>query len=197
VLAALFSADSVKDRRNTEAIEIAPGKLVSARIIDYQPAQRRPFEAVQAEVKAQYLASEARRLAQEAGQARLAALRATSAASASGSAQEGFSSVTRVRRSDPAGLPAKVLQATYRVAGDPLPGYTGADLDAEGYAVIELVRVLPASPAELDQALAGLTPQASRILAQQDALSTIESVKTRLKVERRPERLSAKTGSAQ
>jgi peptidyl-prolyl cis-trans isomerase D len=170
---------------------------VSARIIDYQPAQRRPFEAVQAEVKAQYLASEARRLAQEAGQARLAALRATSAASASGSAQEGFSSVTRVRRSDPAGLPAKVLQATYRVAGDPLPGYTGADLDAEGYAVIELVRVLPASPAELDQALAGLTPQASRILAQQDALSTIESVKTRLKVERRPERLSAKTGSAQ
>jgi peptidyl-prolyl cis-trans isomerase D len=197
VLAALFSPDSVKDKRNTEAIEIAPGKLVSARITAHQPAQRRPFEAVQTEVKAQYMASEAQRLALEAGQARLAALRAAPASSATDTPREGFSTLTRVRRSDPSGLPGKAIQAAYRISADALPAYGGADLDAEGYAVIELVRIVPATPAELEQALAGLRAQAARILAQQDALATIESVKTRLQVERRPERLAAKSGSGQ
>ena len=44
LLAALFSQDSVKSRRNTDAIEVAPGQLVSARVIEYQPAGQRSFD---------------------------------------------------------------------------------------------------------------------------------------------------------
>ena len=43
LLSALFSEDSVKTRRNTEAVEIAPNTLVAARIVEYKPASLQPF----------------------------------------------------------------------------------------------------------------------------------------------------------
>jgi peptidyl-prolyl cis-trans isomerase D len=36
--AALFSDDGLKNKRNTEAVEVAPGTLVSARVLEHKPA---------------------------------------------------------------------------------------------------------------------------------------------------------------
>ena len=52
VLAAIFGTDSVQNKRNTEAMEIAPGQLVSARIVKYQPARTRPLAEVRDSVNA-------------------------------------------------------------------------------------------------------------------------------------------------
>ncbi len=44
--AALFSDDGVKNKRNTEAVEVAPGTLVSARVLEHKPAALQPLEVV-------------------------------------------------------------------------------------------------------------------------------------------------------
>ena len=46
----VFSADSIKTKQNTEAIEVAPGVLVAARVIDYRPAAMRALTAVSANI---------------------------------------------------------------------------------------------------------------------------------------------------
>lgn len=195
VLAALFAPDSVREKRNIEAIEIAPGVLVSARITAHQAAQRKPLESVASQVRSQVLAAESLRLAREAGQASLAAIKGQSTQGAK--SPDGFGPRLTIQRSNPAGLPAEVAQAAYKLAADALPTYGIAEVGREGTALIELVRVVPASSAEIDKATAGLSAQAARVIAQQDALAAIESVKARLDVKRYPERLSPKAGAAQ
>jgi len=46
----LFSEDSLKNKRNTEAVEVAPNTLIAGRVVDYKPASKRPFDEVKAQV---------------------------------------------------------------------------------------------------------------------------------------------------
>src|SRR5256885_1200857 len=50
LLAALFSQDSIKNKRNTDAIEVGPSTLVAARVVEYQPAAQRSFDQVKGEI---------------------------------------------------------------------------------------------------------------------------------------------------
>ena len=52
LIAALFSSDAVRNKRNTDAIEVAPGTLVSARVVEHQPATQRKFEEVNNDIAA-------------------------------------------------------------------------------------------------------------------------------------------------
>ena len=72
---AIFAEDSLKNRRNTQAIEVAPSKLVSARVLEHRPAAVQPLEKVTPEIRQLLERREAVRLAREAGEQRLAALR--------------------------------------------------------------------------------------------------------------------------
>ena len=45
-LQALFSEDTIKNKRNTEAIEVAPSTMISGRIVEYKPATVRPLAEV-------------------------------------------------------------------------------------------------------------------------------------------------------
>ena len=44
LLAALFSDDAVKNKRNTDTVEVAQSTLVAARVLEHKPASVRPFE---------------------------------------------------------------------------------------------------------------------------------------------------------
>src|SRR5207248_8220635 len=75
LLGALFSPDSLKNKRNTDAVEVAPRTLVSARVIEYQPAAQRSFDEVKGEISQFLSKREAAVLAQKDGAAKLEALR--------------------------------------------------------------------------------------------------------------------------
>jgi hypothetical protein len=63
LLAALFSDDGLKNKRNTEAVEVAPGTLVSARVLDHKPAALQPLEGVRGEIEKRLLREQAAALA--------------------------------------------------------------------------------------------------------------------------------------
>ncbi len=48
LLAEIFSDNAIKAKRNTAAIEVAPGVIVAARVVEHKPAEQRPFETVKA-----------------------------------------------------------------------------------------------------------------------------------------------------
>ena len=75
LLAALFSDDSVKNKRNTETVEVAANTLVAARIVDYKPSALQPFESVKANIESLLKRQEAQASARKDGEARLEALK--------------------------------------------------------------------------------------------------------------------------
>ncbi|MDP3419735.1 MAG: SurA N-terminal domain-containing protein, partial [Thiobacillus sp.] len=56
--AALFNAESIKSKQNTEAIEVQPGTLVAARVVEHKPARLRPLAEVSAAIESQLRATQ-------------------------------------------------------------------------------------------------------------------------------------------
>lgn len=189
LLSALFSDDVRLNRRNTEAIEIAPGQLVSARIVEYRAAQRKPLDEVRDEVRRRVVAEESARLARAAGEARLAELKAGKAE------PSGFGPVRTVSRANAEGLPPAAVDAAYRVPAESLPAYAGVDVGAgQGYSIIQVVKVVTPPAEELAKRDGAIAPQLERLVAQQDATAYVDAIKGRTKIVRHPERLGGGSG---
>src|ERR687897_2511727 len=75
LLAALFSSDALKNKRNTDAIEVAANTLVAARVLEHQPAAQRSFDEMKGEIAEQLRQREASALALKEGTAKLDQLR--------------------------------------------------------------------------------------------------------------------------
>lgn len=137
---ALFSDDALKNKRNTEAIEVTPNALAAARVVEHRPAALRPLAEVRDQIRARVQQREAARLAREAGAAKLEALRKSPS-------DAGFSTVRTVSRAAPEGLPPGALNAIMQAPADALPAFVGAELDGGAYAVFQVLSArLPEKP---------------------------------------------------
>jgi peptidyl-prolyl cis-trans isomerase D len=142
-LTALFSDDSLKNKRNTEAVEVAPNVLIAGRIVDYKPATKRPFDEVKTAVRDHVVQTEAAALAKKAGEAKLEALKAKDDAS-------GFAAAQTVSRAKSQGVNPAIFLAAMKADTTKLPAYAGADLADQGYAVLRVIKV--DQPTTVDQA---------------------------------------------
>ena len=174
LLAALFSQDSIEKKRNTEAVETAPGQLVSARITQYSPARTRPFDEVKGSVREQVVAAKANDLAKKDGAEKLAAWKA---APASGE----FPAPVQVSRVDPAKQPPEVLEAALRADAAALPTLVGVDLGKDGYAVVKVNKLVPREAPAADVARQEAA-QYAKWWSQAEAAAYYEMLKDRFKV---------------
>ncbi|AYQ29174.1 MULTISPECIES: SurA N-terminal domain-containing protein [unclassified Polaromonas] len=135
-LGALFAADAVEKKRNTEAIEVAPNQLVSGRIVQHTPARTQPFAEVKDQVRQRWLAQRGAEEARKEGTAKLAAWKAAPASAT------GLSAPVVVSREQTQQLPPPVIDAALRVDGAALPGFAGVDLGTQGYAIVKVDKVV-------------------------------------------------------
>lgn len=134
-LNAVFSADSVDKKRNTEAVETGPSQLTAARITQYTAARTLPFAEVQASVRDKVIAQRSIELAKKDGEGKLDLWKATPASAM-------FPAATVVSRDQTQKVPAQVLDAALRAVATTLPAFTGVDLGSQGYAVVKVNAVL-------------------------------------------------------
>jgi peptidyl-prolyl cis-trans isomerase D len=134
-LSALFAADTLSNKRNTEAIETAPNQLVAGRVVMHQPARTLPLAEVKAQVQARVVAARAAELAQKEGVEKLALWK-------TGAAPDSLPAAQVVSRDQPLNLPAPLLLAALRVDNAKLPSWAGVDLGPQGYAVVRVNRVV-------------------------------------------------------
>lgn len=173
-LTALFSDESLKNKRNTEAVEVAPNTLIAGRVIEYKPATKRPFDEVKAQVQERVIQTEAHALAKKAGEAKLAALKEKDDAS-------GFSAAQVVSRAKSQGLNPAVFLAVMKADTSKLPSYVGLEAP-QGYAVLRVIRVV--QPTNVDTAKRQAEhQQIAAALAQQETHAYIEALKKKAKVE--------------
>ncbi len=137
LLAAVFSTDAIEKKRNTEAIEVGASQLVSARVVQHVPAAAQPFDKVQGQVRQSWLEQASRAAARQAGQDKLAAWKTDAVQASLGSAEV----LTRAAANK---WPPALLDAVMLAPAQSLPAWAGADLGAQGYAVVRVNKVLPA-----------------------------------------------------
>ena len=137
-LTALFSADALEKKRNTEAMEVGANELVSGRVVAHQPAHARPFAEVKTEVRAAYIAQKGAEQALKTGQERLKAWEAKPE-----SATPDLTKVVTVSRDQPEGQSAALVEAVLRADPTKLPKLIGVNLGAEGFVVARVDKVMP------------------------------------------------------
>jgi peptidyl-prolyl cis-trans isomerase D len=175
VIEALFGADAIKSRRNTDAIEVAPSTLVSARVLEHQPAAQQSFEEVRAELDKRLRQREAAELARKEGTARLEQLRK------GGSAGLSWSATRVVSRRDPQGMAPEALRLVVSADASKLPAYVGRP-SGEGYVLYRISRVIPAEAKDAEQRKAEVGAMA-RIFGTAQFASFIASLRAQADVE--------------
>jgi len=174
LLAAIFSTDATEKKRNTEAVEVGPSQLASARITQYTPARTQPLEEVRDRVRAQWIATRSAELAKKQGEEKLAAWKATPASAT-------LPAAIVVSREDSKQQPPKVLEAALRADPSALPALVGVDLGDQGYAVVKVEKIMPAEAAK-DDAAKQARSQYAQAWAAAENLAYYNTLKDRLKV---------------
>ncbi|MBQ5938523.1 SurA N-terminal domain-containing protein [Massilia sp. AB1] len=172
-LSALFGVDAVKNKRNTEAVEVAPSVLVSGRVLEFRPATKRPLADVEAQIRQRVTIEEAARLARAAGEQKLAAVKASGDAA-------GFGEAKIVSRTKEPPLNPTGAIAALKADVSKLPAYVGVELPGQGYAVYRIGKV--SQPAQPDQARREQeAQQIAGIVGQQEMVNYIEALKVKAK----------------
>lgn len=174
-LKALFTDDVIRDKHNTEVVEIAPHTLIAGHVVEHHPASKRPLEEVKAIVRERVIQAEAARVARENGASRLAALSAQDSTA-------GFATEKTVSRSKGADLDARAVAAIMKADPRKLPAFTGVELANGDFAIFRISKVL--QPANVDSARRlAEQRQIADLLAQQEMQAYLNLLKERAKVE--------------
>ncbi|RZL36358.1 MAG: hypothetical protein EOP35_11170 [Rubrivivax sp.] len=144
LLDAVFGNDALRNKRNTEAVETGPSQLVSARVTQYNPARVPPLADVKDKVREQLVHKLASAEAKKAGEARLAALKATPTDVA------GLEAAAVVSRAKPEKLTRAQLEAVLGADAAKLPTALGLPADDGSYVVVRINQLLPRDAAVID-----------------------------------------------
>jgi peptidyl-prolyl cis-trans isomerase D len=171
LLQAVFSDEVLKNKRNTEAVEVAPNVLVAARVIEFKPSAVKPLADVSNEITAKLLREEAIKLAVKQGQSQLEELK-------KGATPAGltWTAPTEVSRQKPAALVGPILDEVFRAPSMKLPVYVGAETLQGGYTLVKISKVSDGSPAD-EQKRKLYTQQLRNLQAQAELGAMVASLR--------------------
>ncbi len=172
LLQALFSEASLQKQRNTEAIEVAPNTLVSARVVKHQPTATLALSEVKDLVKRNLTQEKAAEMAKLQGEQKLANLK-TSA--------EGLPNAIVLSREKTQRQLPQVVEAVLKADPNKLPAVSGVDLGAQGFAVIRVTKVLP--PEDNQALMKQAQQQFTQLWGSAETLAYLAELKSVMKAE--------------
>lgn len=173
---ALFSEDAIKNKHNTEAVEVAPGVLVAARVIEVKPASVQPFETVKPAIERYLQREEALKLAARDGEQKLAQLGKGDVSGLTWSAPRTIS------RIDPQDLNQEALHSIFKMDVAHLPAYTGLPEPGNGYVVFRVTAVKKGVVDRKDSRQAELSQRQAGIIAEEEFSAWLETLKDKFPV---------------
>lgn len=135
-MAMVFSDEVLKEKRNSEAVEVSANNLVSARVLEYKAAAPRSFDEVKGGIEALLKLEQAAKLAKEKGEAALAKLKAGETVKE----LEWIDPVT-VDRKTAQGLTEPVMSQVFKINTAKLPAYAGFLDENRAYVIVQVSRI--------------------------------------------------------
>lgn len=132
----IFAPESIEERLNTEALEVKPNTIVSARVVDYAPSKPREYVDVKKAIKDLLTLDEATKLAIKEGQVALKDLQAGKSVSK----LDWIPDVT-VDRKHAEGLTDLAMQQVFKTGVEKLPSYSGIEDSKKGFLIVKISEV--------------------------------------------------------
>jgi peptidyl-prolyl cis-trans isomerase D len=173
-LTALFTDDSIKNKRNTEPVQAGPNTLIAGRVVEFKPASKRPLAEVDAVIRQRVTMEEAVKLARKAGEAKIAAGKAAGDAA-------GFGEAKIVSRSKQPTIPVPAAVEVLKADVSKLPAYVGVELPGQGYGVYRIGKVAQTATPDVARRKAEVE-QINNAVGQQDMYHYLDGLKQRSKV---------------
>lgn len=142
VVQSLYGDEALKNKRNTEAVQISPGVFVSARVLTFHPAQILPYKDVAAEVRRQVSQRAAVKLANSAASEKLATLEMDPKNTS------GFSGSSWISRNKPGSLVGPSMDEVMSVSDNKLPAVVAVSNPGVGTTIYRIDQVR--QPAAID-----------------------------------------------
>ncbi len=129
----IFAEEVLKERRNTEAIEVAPNSLLAARVVDYKAEAPRTFDEVKGGIEDFLKLEQASKLAIQEGESALASLKQGKEVKS----LEWIPPVV-VNRKNAQGLTELTMAQVFKIDASKLPAYVGVSDSNKGYLLIKV-----------------------------------------------------------
>ncbi len=172
----VFSAESIKDRRNTEAVEVSANNLVSVRVIDHKPSAPRNFDDVKTGIEDLLKLEAASKLAIAKGETALKNLRDGVAV-----ADLDWIPEVTVDRKNAQGLTQLAMTQIFKTDISKLPAYSGLADNKQGFLLVKVVEV-DTSSATNEDAVKSAKAELNAALAAEYLASYKQSLREKAKV---------------
>jgi hypothetical protein len=172
VIAAVFSEDAIKNRRNIEAQEIAPGKLVVARVINHQAQAAIPLATVLSEVKKQVSLRLAEDLANKVGKEKLELVQKNPTDAS------GFGAAKWVSRNKPVDMSPQAMGAVMSIDADKLPAIVSAPANEGGLVIYRVTKIQQPKNSDSKMRM-NQAQQIAQMATQAEAAGYFDSVRER------------------
>jgi peptidyl-prolyl cis-trans isomerase D len=178
LLSVLFSDESIKNQRNTEAIEVKPDTFVSARILEHKPATAQSLMVVKDQIVEKLKKQMAQARAIEEGQEKLVHLQETGESDGDNSSWGDAKQISYMQLQ---GLDHETLGAIFKAETSNLPAYIGS-INPEGdFNLIRINKVIEPEPIEKIK-LDNFGKQLQQMITQEEMSSYLTMLRKRYEV---------------
>lgn len=136
LLAAIFTGETIKNNRNTQAVEVAPDVLVAAHLLAHEDAKLRPLEDVKGSIEAMLKKEEAVQRVQKTGDQALADLKAGKASTLKWSPSQKLN-----RQQSFQMFGSELTNQMFKADPQTLPAYAGMALATGDYGLVKITAV--------------------------------------------------------
>ncbi|WP_026258910.1 SurA N-terminal domain-containing protein [Uliginosibacterium gangwonense] len=185
VRAMIFSAEAIKEKRNSEAIDLGHDSVLSFRVVDSKPARTKTFDEVKAEAEASAKLAEAAKQTKVDGEATVAKLKAGTAVDAKWSPSQAVQRMGEMSKD--------VRKAIFGVPAKQLPAYVGV-ADEDGYTVFRVEKVTEAKAEANDPRLKQISSGYATALGREDLRAYLQALRNKVGVKINEDKLNAKSG---
>ena len=185
LLQAVLAEDAVRNKRNSEVVDIGNNTLIAARVIEYKPASMRPFEAVSAAITNRLTLQQAAQLAATRGRELLAKLKQGEAAAVA------WGEAKLISRENAQGYAGPLLIGAFKADVGKLPAYSGIENGQGGFVLLRITRVVESEGVDVARRKAASEELRQR-LGQEEFDAYVASLKLRADIKVQKERLEKK-----
>jgi peptidyl-prolyl cis-trans isomerase D len=175
LLEQVFSPESINDRRNTEAIEVQPSMLLSARVMEHAPASTVPFEQVTKDIIDHLTMQRSIELAEKEGRAALEKLQKGEKSGLQ------WTSGQYVSLQQRQGLHPEAAKAVFSADVKSLPAYVGVPAEDGRFVVYRISEVRDVENVKPEQ-VASTGKQIEQMAGQAQYQDFVSSLRERAKV---------------
>ncbi|MCH9639514.1 MAG: peptidylprolyl isomerase, partial [Betaproteobacteria bacterium] len=172
---AIFSDEAILEQRNTEAIEVMPDTLVSARVLEHKDATAQSVSIVRDKIVEKLKSQLAADMAIQDGEEKLSRLQAGNEDIV------GWDSEMLISYIQPQGLSFETLQAIFKADVSRLPAYSGVVNAQGGYSLIRISTVVEPEMDD-EEKRADFRKQLQQMVVQEEMSSYLAGLRERYDV---------------